>query len=769
MSMKKAPTFLETFPNHAFRFIDQTGEGRPPVSDSGFREDLNNAGYEAYFTVNGFLNHRGATKTNLTNLNAFFIDIDGRKDAEEIENIKKMLMPTYIVETKRGYHVYWLLDEPIYKDECTPEQWNQAVLQWELIEASIVEKLNGDPVVKDVSRILRVPNSLYWKGTGNAHTMHDGLKSAYKIKGIHKNMSARYSFAQVEEVFPRKEIKEQEDENVVEFWKKADIEYPLETRPSFKSITSGVTDDFVMQYGRNNVLTVAVSLMKQAGWSLDKAKKHIHATGWHGLETESGGYEEIQNTIESVYSKGYVYRKNNPVIQFYTTKEERDAFVQACVRVSNNEKLHDIEFLSVPTGKQKIPVVTLCTENICRALRYHPYFKDRVRFDAFKNVIEVRRENNDEWQAWEDIDEVQFQNDIAALFEPFQRVYKNMVFDAVMLIAHENKIDSAKDYIEGMSWDGVARLDRWLTETYGAPEDEYHRAVGANWIKGLVKRIVEPGCKFDYVLVIEGPQGTKKSTSFAIIGKNWHLETAMNTENKDFFMQFQGKAIIEFSEGEVLSRTEVKRLKAIITMQVDRFRPPYGRVSKDFPRRCVFAMTTNQEEYLKDETGNRRWLPVKLELPEVNIDWLEENRDQLLAEAYHRVFALKETLHEFPEEATKAMQESRRIHDPNEDLIIDWYYEKLKPEERRYGITTYQVFKDALHGGFAGKAMMKHEEMAITGVLKDVIKLFKKRTLQGGLRAVRWFQESDLVDGEPPTEGVVSPLTFDNFGNKRDL
>ena len=197
----------------------------------------------------------------------------------------------------------------------------------------------------------------------------------------------------------------------------------------------------------------------------------------------------------------------------------------------------------------------------------------------------------------------------------------------------------------------------------------------------MVKRIVFPGCKFDYVLVLEGEQGIKKSMSLAVLGGNWHSETTMSTDNKDFFMQFAGKAIIEFSEGETLSRTEVKRMKAIITVQSDRYRVPFDRMTQDFPRRCVFAMTTNQSEYLKDETGNRRWLPVAVVAEEANIEWLQANRDQLFAEAYSRVLA-GEKIYEFPKEETERQQAARMIHDPNADLVAEWYYNELRIEER---------------------------------------------------------------------------------------
>lgn len=320
-----------------------------------------------------------------------------------------------------------------------------------------------------------------------------------------------------------------------------------------------------------------------------------------------------------------------------------------------------------------------------------------------------------------------------------------MLYDAIMKVCQENSFDSAIDYVKSLKWDEVPRLDTWLQKVYGAPDDVYHKAVGANWMKGMVKRIMVPGCKFDYVMVLEGKQGSKKSTSLAILGGAWHVETTMSTDTKDFFMQFQGKTIIEFSEGETLSRTEVKRLKAIITMQTDKFRPPYGRVSMDFPRRCVFAMTTNQDEYLKDETGNRRWLPVRVMLPQADVAWLAENKDQLYAEAYHRVIEKNETVYEFPEVETALEQHKRRIEDPNLDAVQDWYYSALTSVQRGEGITTFQVYRDALHNGFSPRPMTKYEEMTIADMLKNFMNLEKRRTMIDTKRAWKWYN---------PREGI---------------
>lgn len=414
-------------------------------------------------------------------------------------------------------------------------------------------------------------------------------------------------------------------------------------------------------------------------------------------------------------------------------------------------------------NKDKEKILTQNTENMCRILRGHANFQGRFHYDEFKNTLEIFE--NNKWRNIEDNDSVNIQTQISILFPIFGKVGKDMVYDAIIKVAKENRIDSAADYITSLRWDGTARLDTWLCKAYGALNGRYAATVGANWVKGLVKRIIQPGCKFDYVLVLEGPQGSKKSTSLAVLGGSWHIETSMSTESKDFFMQFQGKAIIEFSEGETLSRTEVKRMKAIITTPTDKFRPPYERNSQEFPRRCVFAMTTNEEEYLKDDTGNRRWLPVRLVFKEANIEWLQANRDQLFAEAYHRVINLKETIYEFPEEEMLAAQEERRTHDENEEIISEWYLNVLDADKRAAGVTTHQVFTGALSGETYGMGRIDRlTEMKIAGVLKSVLKLTQRRPMIRGTRYRLWFDETGRVIDE--TQATPNQVAIRHFDNK---
>lgn len=416
-----------------------------------------------------------------------------------------------------------------------------------------------------------------------------------------------------------------------------------------------------------------------------------------------------------------------------------------------------IEYLCTKDAKGNENIVCN-TENVTRLLRQHPFFKDRVRYDEFSSAMEIY--TNNEWNQYHDGDEISWQR-YASIIEPaFIRVSKSVMFDAMLSVAMDMKVHVAHDWMKSLVWDGKARLDTWLVEAFGVPDNEYYRCVGRNWIMAIAKRTHTPGSKFDHVLILEGAQGTKKSTALYTLGnvmpgRIWHMETTLDTSNKDFFVTLQGKLIVEFSEGETLSRSEVKQLKAIITTQVDTFRAPYGRSSQEYPRRGVFAMTTNMEEYLKDETGNRRYLPVKVE-KEIDIDWLTDNRDQLYAEAYERVVRKNEKYWEFPLEEMERMQDERRVSSANEESVVEWF-STVGEDVRQRGITTKEVWQGAYHGGVAmGASMRKYEEMEIADILKRVIKLERRRVMIDNIRRWKWFERDDV---ESPVQ-----FTADEWG-----
>lgn len=348
---KKNYLFLDSFPGHVYRYIDQTGLGRPPVSSATRRDDLNVQGYEAYFTPNGFEGQPNAKIENCTSLNAFFVDIDGRKDHAELDVIKQKLEPSFILETKNGFHLYWLLDEVVRKEDLSEKEWVETIARWEKIEESVVKTLNADPAVKDVPRILRIPDTYYWKKSGDEYLK--GLEGVFKIKGLHKNVTANYSMNQVEEAFPpiqdivsydpktppieASHLKKYAEDERKDFFLRVNKEYPIEDRPSFVALVSG-KEGTVADGTRNNSLLIAVSLMKQAGWKKDKAIAHLGEVGWHGMEKDRGGLQEIQNTVNSAYANNYTYSYKNEIIARNMTPEEQRDIQDAYTVVAKQKK-----------------------------------------------------------------------------------------------------------------------------------------------------------------------------------------------------------------------------------------------------------------------------------------------------------------------------------------------------------------------------------------------------------------------------------------------
>ncbi len=340
--------FLSFFPGHVYRYIDQTGLGRPPVSSVERKDELNLNGYESYFTPNGFENAPNAKLENCSSLNAFFCDIDGRKDLKELEDIKKRLAPTFILETKNGWHVYWVLDEPIYRSDITEEEWKEVMRKWELTEQVMVFALKADPVVKDIPRILRVPDTFYWKKSGASYM--EGTDGIFKIKGIYKEPAHTYTIEQVAEAFPVKEevivyaeavksdgLKRYAEEEKKDFFTRVNKEFPIESRDSFKKLISAEKGT-VLEGTRNQALVITVSLMKQAGWSKARVVDHIAQVGWHGMDKERGGPQEIQNTVNSAFTNNYTYSYKNEIIAHNMTPEESQLIQTAYTNVAKAKK-----------------------------------------------------------------------------------------------------------------------------------------------------------------------------------------------------------------------------------------------------------------------------------------------------------------------------------------------------------------------------------------------------------------------------------------------
>jgi predicted P-loop ATPase len=255
--------------------------------------------------------------------------------------------------------------------------------------------------------------------------------------------------------------------------------------------------------------------------------------------------------------------------------------------------------------------------------------------------------------------------------------------EAVQTVARENSFHPVLDYLRSLEWDGVPRISEWLTIYLGAEATEFTKAIGRRWLISAIARVERPGCQVDHTLLLEGPQGIKKSTALRTLATDdWFVDHVSDLGTKDSRLDLCGKWIVELSEMDRVRGAQLERVKAFLTQRIDHFRPPYGRRSEDVRRQCVFAASVNNETPLTDETGNRRWWPVRCGA--IDIDALIHDRDQLWAEAYKRYHAGDVWWLDSAELNQAALQEQDERYDPGvwDDLILDWADDPKQRYER---------------------------------------------------------------------------------------
>lgn len=272
---------------------------------------------------------------------------------------------------------------------------------------------------------------------------------------------------------------------------------------------------------------------------------------------------------------------------------------------------------------------------------------------------------------WEDHDRAFCLSYLQRLYNPQFKM--EAVNNAMAGAAVTQKFHPVRHYLKSLKWDGVLRLGSWLVDAFGVEVDPYHFAVGSKFLRAAVRRIKDPGCKFDSVLILEGPQNIGKSRACRkLFGDEWFTDNLpSDISGRDMSDALQGVWGVEFGEIEHLLRSEPESIKAFLSRQIDRYRPAYGRMPVERPRQCVFIGTTNNDDYARDATGNRRLWPVKCEFADV--EWIERWRDQLWAEAYATEPGAPLWLEdEVVQAEALSQQEARHDEDPWEDGILGY-------------------------------------------------------------------------------------------------
>jgi hypothetical protein len=321
-----------------------------------------------------------------------------------------------------------------------------------------------------------------------------------------------------------------------------------------------------------------------------------------------------------------------------------------------------IAYLDLPTNDD-----ALITNEAAagRVLDMHERYKDRIWIEDSEDMM-YETVTSDTPQpvtdAFIDKQPKWFQAHINHSFSPAK--IKN-AFAALAADQHRHR-NAIHAYVDSLKWDGVDRLESMFVRGWGAVDDPYTRAIGKAWLVGLVARVYRPGCDMQTMLILEGKQGIGKSRSLKALGGRWYVETTDKMDNKDFLLAAHRSLIFDLAELGAYKYADFAFVKGLLSTAVDLIRAPYGRKAEVKPRRFIIVGTTNEDLYLRDLTGNRRFWPIACG-NKVDIDWIEANRDQLFAEAKVRLDAGAEWW--VDDSLTLAVLDARIARDPWEDAI----------------------------------------------------------------------------------------------------
>ena len=373
-------------------------------------------------------------------------------------------------------------------------------------------------------------------------------------------------------------------------------------------------------------------------------------------------------------------------------------------------------------------------ENVVIILTHDPKLAGRLALNEMEhNIITLSslpwRETKGPSQ-WTDADD-------AALRYYLERTYgltgKDRIFDAVNVVAQLGAFHPVREYLDSCAWDGVPRVDTLLIDYLGAEDSPYTRAVTRKALVAAVARIYRPGCKFDYMLTIRGTQGIGKSALIAKLGGKWFSDSFTTMQGKEAYEQVMGVWLMEVGELAGMRKAEAETIKLFVSKQVDRFRPAYGRRLQEFPRQCIFIGTTNEAQFLRDTTGNRRFWVVDTPNDPARDMWEELTPDTVAlvwAEAV-QLFKNGEPLY-LPRELERVAREVQEIYEeenPRAGIVAD-YLDRLLPEGwddldlytrrqwletdavgtvKRESVCTIEIWAEALNGNpdkldrYAGK------------------------------------------------------------------
>ncbi len=320
------------------------------------------------------------------------------------------------------------------------------------------------------------------------------------------------------------------------------------------------------------------------------------------------------NVVKQVKQEMNNYNKNSTVAQ----------------RLDNNPVMF---LLNISQKGEPEPSI----ENFLCIMEEDEYVKSLFKYDVFSNKI-IYTHNKTE-RVWNDMDD----SILRSYIEKNYGLYNQQkYFDAFNTTLKNRGFHPIKNIIESKEWDGIHRIDRFLTDILRCEDTDYVREVSRMIFYGGISRLYKPGCKFDYMPIFIGTQGSYKSSivNWLALDDKYYTDIP-SIEGKDALEQLQGRWVCEFAELLAMVRTkDVEAMKSFITRTTDKYRESYGRRTNEYPRQCIFIGTTNDYQFLSDKTGNRRYLPVKIGLQMGMLSGKEDSTKEYILECWREALSL---------------------------------------------------------------------------------------------------------------------------------
>jgi hypothetical protein len=683
-----------------------------------------------YYLVNrsrGVL-HSKAKKQDMAAVEFVFADLDPRADETPQQGKERYLSalagnglppPTFLVDSGNGIQALWRLTPAVELPPVDTPEWERTVAHSEGVNKAITLKLGGTAGTQNIDRILRLPGTI----------------------NIPNKKKKREGRVQCEATLP--EARE--------------AAYPVHALPQ-----PGPQDapDFEPQpepqaepdSDSKKAKTKAKKAEQDAQQAEDDADKLERAIRTGGDLPAGQRSELVWWVINELLRYGYraahveavlLDRRNGIAAHIYDQSNPR-AYAKRQIK----QAIGKIDFWR---GDKGVPYVT--PSNICVALLKlgvtitYDSFADRTLIDGLKDFGPALDDGA--------VTRIWLQLIRRFHFGPG----KNLLFDVIKDAAKLNSFHPVRDYLDSLRWDGEKRLDTWLTDYAGAEDTPYTQAIGKLMLVAAVRRVRQPGCKFDEMVVLESEQGTVKSTALEVMAvrKEWFSDDLpLDAESRRVIESLRGRWIVEAAELSGMRHADVEHLKAFLSRTVDRARMSYDRTNTEHLRQCIVVGTTNAQMYLRDTTGNRRYWPVSI--MQFNLVALERDRDQLWAEAAVREAAgdsirLDPALYK----AAADEQIQREVDEPWIDVVRS----ALGDMQGRIAAQSIWIILD-MKGG--AQAQMHNQRMG-----EAMRKNGWKRPNKAGLVSIEGKMVSGYIKGEQPWQGIKAERSYDRDSGTHHL